>query len=189
MKKQQDLKLIIPDKYNEYYSMLHSKKSATNKRNRKTFILKEINPPLSTEYETINLTKKSSIKRINIKKTFFNIKSPLPIITKHGLLYSTNKLLTLNKKSLEGFKPIEDNKIRNKFKLKNGGSLLSIKYISLNEKKDQFDKYILSLLKKNKFKKFSIWNQRYATNINNNEENFNKNIHLKQKLNILSIPG
>ena len=186
MKKQLDLKLIIPDKYNEYYSILHSKKSATNKHNPKTVTSNEVYPPLSTEYETININNYSPKNRINIKKTFFSKRLPLPLITRQGLFYSTNKLLTQNKKSLEGFKPIEDNKIRNKFKLKDINSPLSIKYISLNEKTNQFDKYVISLLKKNKFKNFNVRNQRYATDNNNYDDFFNKNIRLKQKLNILN---
>ena len=181
-----DLILIVPDKYNDYYSILHSKKNITNKHNFKSTTLKEINPPFSTEYETINLINKSATKRIAIKKILPENKSPLPIISKHGLLYSTNRLLTLNKKSLEGFKPIEDNKIRNKFKLKNINNPLSIKYLSLNEnKEEEFDKYVTSLLKKDKNKNFSISNLRYSTNINN-EEFFNKKGNLKHKINILN---
>jgi hypothetical protein len=186
MKKQLDLKLIIPDKYNEYYSILHSRKSATKKHNPKTITSNEIYPPLSTEYETININNYSPKNRINIKKTFFSKRSPLPVITRHGLFYNTNKLLTQNKKSLEGFKPIEDNKIRSKFKLKDVNSPLSIKYISLNDKTNQFDKYVISLLKKNKFKNFNGRNQRYSTDNNNYDDFFNKNIRLKQKLNILN---
>ena len=185
MKKQQDLILIVPDKYNDYFSILHSKKTIPNKATPKSNTISEINPPFSTDYETINIEANSDTKRINIKKTFSIKKSPLPIISKHGLLFNTNRLLTLNKKSLEGFKPIEDNKIRNKFKLKNIKNPLSIKYLSLKEKKDKFDINTISIFKKDKFGNFNISNQRYATNINN-EEFFNKNEHLNQKLNILN---
>ena len=78
----------------------------------------------------------------------------------------TNKLLSLpiinnnhydserrpsnnNKKQLEGFKPIEDKKIRNKFELKDSNNVSNIKYISFDKTHRKYN--LLSLLKKIKY--------------------------------------
>ena len=181
MKKQHDLILLAPEEYNNYYSIIHSKKISTNKYNHRTINGIINNHPFSTEYETINVREKSPFERIRIKNTFHQKLSPLPLISKKGLLYNTNRLLTLNKKSLEGFKPIEDKQIRNKFKIKNIKSPVSIQYLSLDEKRDQFDNYVISLFRKRK-NKLNIQNQRYTTN---NETFFNSK-NLKQKLRIIN---
>ena len=162
MKKQHDLILLAPEEFSNYYSLVPFKKNSIYKANHKTISRKKINHPFSTEYEALNMRKITPIKRINIKKIFPQKIFPLPIISKNGLLYNTNRLLTINKNSLEGYKPIEDNKIRNKFKAKNINNPLSIHYFSLKEKSNQFDQYVISLLKKNKNNYYKE-SQRYAT--------------------------
>ena len=57
----------------------------------------------------------------------------------------------MNKISYERKRPIEDNKNRNKYKIKKNP--LSIQYLSLKESLNPFDKYLKSLLTKSKSKK------------------------------------
>ena len=125
MKKQPDLILLAPEKFNYNFSLFHSRKHIINKNLYRSIAGNII--PLSTEYGNINLRETTPIKRISKKNIFSNKKSPLPIISKQGLFYDTNRLLTINnKKSYGGFKPIEDHKIRNKIKIKDINSPLSI---------------------------------------------------------------
>ena len=178
MKKQPDLILLSSEDFSNNYSILKFRKLVNSHIHRTTRNL--INPPLSTEYKTINFRETSSNNKKNMKKSFPKKIIPLSLISKHGLLYDTNRLLTLNKNSLEGFKPIEDNKIRNKLKIKNLKNSLCIQNLSLNERNDQFDKYLLSLLKKNKNLIFQ--NKRYITN----SDEYFTNDYIKKKLCVLN---
>ena len=171
MKKQPDLILFAPDEYNQNYSVYYQKKHLRNRKiNRK--LADNLVNPLLTDYDTINL-ETSSVKKIYFKKSFPQKIVPLPTISKHGLFYNTNRLLTLNQKSLEGFKPIEDNKIRNKIKQKNNNKHLSIHYLSLDDNNNQLVNYISYLLNDNKNKNYFL-NNRYG------------NPNLKKKLLILN---
>ena len=183
MKKQPDLVLLVPDEYNENFSISYSRKHI--KYGHKTNNQNTTNNPIFTEYnETINSREPSVRNRMNIKKNFQKKVSILPIISRRGLFQDTNNLFQIKKKSYEGFKPIEDNKIRNKIKTKDFKNPLSIKYLSLKDNTNQFDKYIKSLLKKNKGKEFDIINnKRYVTN---NDEFFDNNNNIKKKLIVLN---
>ena len=173
MKKQNDLLLRIPDEYNDKFFISNSRKN-----------LKNINRiyPIQTEYETINTKGITPKRRINMNNNTFKEYNLLPIISKHGIFFDTNNLNKINKKPLEGFKPKEDNKIRNKIRIKNNNKPLSVKYLSLHEDNKQFDKYIKSILKKNKYN-FNIPNNRYDSN---KDDFFQNNHNLKNKLNILN---
>ena len=173
MKKQNDLLLLIPDEYNDKFSISYSRKN-----------IKNINRiyPIQTEYETINTKGITPKRKINMNNNTFKKYNLLPIISKHGIFFDTNNLNKVNKKSLEGFKPIEDNKIRNKIRMKNYNKPLSVKYLSLHEDNKQFDNYIKSILKINK-NNLNIQNNRYDSN---NDDFFKNNHNLKNKLNILN---
>ena len=117
MKNQRELVLLVPDEYNKIFSAY---RSANHKNNN-------------------NINKKS-LHRITLNLRRF------PIIEKkkkNFFLEYDNLNDSINNKSnsLEGFKPIEDNKIRNKIKNKNENNPLSIKYLSLTEDNNKFDKY------------------------------------------------
>ena len=173
MKKQNDLLLLIPDEYNDKFSLSYSRKN-----------LKNINRiyPIQNEYQTINAKGISPKRRINLNNNTFKKYNLLPIISKNGIFFDTNNLNKVNKKSLEGFKPIEDNKIRNKIRMKNYNKPLSVKYLSLHEDNKQFDNYIKSILKINK-NNLNIQNNRYDSN---NDDFFKNNHNIKDKLNILN---
>ena len=146
MKNQRELVLIVPDEYNKYFSSNHSGKHKNN-NNIKKKILPEsmINFPQATNYQTY-ITKKSQHK-ITLNLRHF------PIIDKRKNLFleydNINNTINNKSNSLEGFKPIEDNKLRNKLKLKKEKNPLSIKYLSLTEDNNKFDKYFFSLLNNN----------------------------------------
>ena len=69
----------------------------------------------------------------------------LPIINK-TLCFTERSALDNHNKALEGFKPKEDKRLRNKIRTKGINNKLNIKYLSLTDRKNQDD--ILSLLKK-----------------------------------------
>ena len=144
MKNQRELVLLVPDEYNKIFSAYRSANHKNNNNiNKKTFQEKMTNVPEVTEYQT-NINKKS-LHRITLNLRRF------PIIEKkkkNFFLEYDNLNDSINNKSnsLEGFKPIEDNKIRNKIKNKNENNPLSIKYLSLTEDNNKFDKYFFSLV-------------------------------------------
>ena len=107
---------------------------------------------------------KKDIPKIN----FDNKLLSLPIINKN--ICFSERPINLNKKSLEGYKPKEDKKIRNKIETKfnNGETNLNIKYLSLNQKNNPDS--LLYLLKKIKIKE----NNNYKNKLIN-EDLFNNN--------------
>ena len=143
MKTQRELVLIVPDEYNKYFSANRSVKHKNNNNiNKKTFQENTTNAPQITDYQN-SITKKSQ-NRITLNIRHF------PIIGKKKNFFLDYDYInsTINNKSnsLEGFKPIEDNKLRNKFKHKKEKNPLSIKYLSLTEDNNKFDKYFFSLM-------------------------------------------
>jgi len=143
MKTQRELVLIVPDEYNKYFSANRSVKHKNNNNiNKKTFQENSTNAPQITDYQN-SITKKSQ-NRITLNIRHF------PIIGKKKNFFLDYDYInsTINNKSnsLEGFKPIEDNKLRNKFKHKKEKNPLSIKYLSLTEDNNKFDKYFFSLM-------------------------------------------
>ena len=147
MKTQRELVLIVPDEYNKYFSAYRSVKHKNNNNfNKKTFQENMISVPQSTDYQTYITQKPLNRITLNLR--------PFPIIDKkkNSFLEYDNINSTINNKSnsLEGFKPIEDNKLRNKVKHKNDKNPLSIKYLSLTEDNNKFDKYFFSLMNNKK---------------------------------------
>ena len=148
MKNQRELVLIVPDEYNKYFSAYRSLKHKNNNNfNKKTFQSFQesmTNGPQTTDYQTYITKKSQHSVTLNLRR--------FPIIDKkkNFFLEYDNINNTINNKSnsLEGFKPIEDNKLRNKFKHKNEKNPLSIKYLSLTEDNNKFDKYFFSLMNK-----------------------------------------
>ena len=143
MKNQRELVLLVPDEYDKIFSAYHSVNHKNNNIiNKKTFQENMTNAPQATDYHA-NINKKP-LHRITL-----NLRS-FPIIEKkkNFFLEYDNINNTINNKSnsLEGFKPIEDNKIRNKFKIKKENNPLSVKYLSLTEDNNKFDKYFFSLI-------------------------------------------
>ena len=143
MKNQRELVLLVPDEYDKIFSAYHSVNHKNNNIiNKKTFQENMTNAPQATDYHA-NINKKP-LHRITLNLRRF------PIIEKkkNFFLEYDNINNTINNKSnsLEGFKPIEDNKIRNKFNIKKENNPLSVKYLSLTEDNNKFDKYFFSLI-------------------------------------------
>jgi len=129
--KRKDLILIVPKEYNEQFCSSNSRKIH---RMNKSITENVINSP----YEDINGEKASNehLKKLSL----------LPVISKENL-FNDN----MNKITYERKRPIEDNKNRNKYKIKKNP--LSIQYLSLKESSNPFDKYLKSLLNKRKSSK------------------------------------
>ena len=126
MKTQRELVLIAPDEYNKYFSAYRSAKHKnTNIIKKKILPQNMINMIQATDYQ-IYINKKSK-HRITLNLRHF------PIIDKKKNLFleydSINNSINNKSNSLEGFKPIEDNKLRNKYKHKKEKNPLSIKYL------------------------------------------------------------
>ena len=160
MKNQRELVLLVPDEYNKIFSAYRSvKHKNSNNIHKKMFT----NVPQATDYQTY-ITKKSQ-NRVTLNLRHF------PIIDRKNNLFLENDYInnTVNNKSnsLEGFKPIEDNKLRNKFKHKKEKNPLSIKYLSLTEDSNNFDKYF-----------FSLTNNKNISNTNKNKIFFMNNKYL-----------
>ena len=94
MKKQKDLKLIVPIEYNKYFSIYNYLEKYKNQ--------KTVNKSL------FNAKSESTLNQNVNSNKIYNISS-LPLIT----MSNTNQRYQSN--SLEGSKPITDNKLRNKF--------------------------------------------------------------------------
>ena len=79
----------------------------------------------------------------------------LPLINKN-IVFSDRSPVNINKKSLEGFKPIEDIKPRTKLETNNNNKSLKIKFLSLekNKSKDNILFLMNKMNKKNRFIKF-----------------------------------
>ena len=160
MKNQRELVLLVPDEYDKIFSAYHSVNHKNNNIiNKKTFQENMTNAPQATDYHA-NINKKP-LHRITLNLRRF------PIIEKkkNFFLEYDNINNTINNKSnsLEGFKPIEDNKLRNKYKHKKEKNPLSIKYLSLIEDNNKFGKYF-SFLKNNKNISNIIKNKIYFMN-------------------------
>ena len=167
MKNQKELVLIVPDEYNKYFSAYHSLNHKHNNNINKK-ILKEnmTNMPQITDYQSY-INKKSN-HRITLNLKHF------PIIDKKKNFFldsdSINNTINNKYNSLEGFKPIEDNKLRFKFKIKKEKNPLSIKYLSLTEDNNKFGKNF-----------FSLMNNKNISNIINNKIFFMNNKYLFEK--------
>jgi len=129
--KRKDLVLIVPREYNQQFSS-NSKKIH---RMNKSITENVINSPYEDINEIINGVKASNehLKKLSL----------LPVISKENL-FTDN----LNKITYERKRTIEDNKNRNKYKIKKNP--LSIQYLSLKENLSPFDKYLKSILNKGK---------------------------------------
>ena len=115
------------------------------------------------------------IPKININNKLLS----LPIINKN-IFFSDRSTFNSQKKSLEGFKPLEDIKTRNKIESKHNKNGLNIKYLSLN--KDKSKDNILLLLNKIKTKeRFINYRNRLINDDLFNESFKNKNLVLLNK--------
>ena len=143
MKSQRELVLIVPDEYNKYFSAYRSVKHKNNNIINKKILPQNItNVVHATDYQTY-INKKSK-RRITLNLRHFQI-----IDKKKNFVLeydSINNTINNKTNSLEGFKPIEDNKLRYKFKHKKEKNPLSIKYLSLTEDNKRFGKNFSPLM-------------------------------------------
>ena len=115
------------------------------------------------------------IPKINISNKLLS----LPIINKN-IFFSDRSTFNSQKKSLEGFKPLEDIKTRNKIESNHSKNGLNIKYLSLN--KDKSKDNILFLVNKIKTKeRFINYRNRLINDDLFNESLKNKNLVLLNK--------
>ena len=119
---------------------------------------KENNKILSTKGTQIY--NENNIPTINFNNKLLS----LPLINKN-IVFSDRSPINTYKKSLEGFKPIEDIKTRTKLDTNNINKSLKIKYLSLNQNKSK-DNILLLMDKKNNIKSRFI---KYRNNLINDE--------------------
>ena len=122
------------------------------------------------------IVRKKDIPKINFDDKLLS----LPIINKN--ICFSDRPINLNKKALEGYKPKEDKKTRNKIETKfnnNGETNLNIKYLSLNQKNNPDN--LLYLLKRIKIKESNNYKNKLI-----NEDLFNNNSFTNKKLILLN---
>ena len=126
-------------------------------------------------------------EKIKNKKNLYSKFISLPIINNNLSFNDRNQLIFHKKKSFEGFKPKEDKKPRIKIELKANNNPLNIKYLSLDQRKNNDN--ILFLLKqmKKKEKNNKKFNQIFSKEIF--DYSFNVNDSLLLSKNFYKING
>ena len=119
-------------------------------------------------------------EKINPKKNLYSKLISLPIINNNLSFNDRNQLIFHKKKSFEGFKPKEDKKPRIKIELKANNNPLNIKYLSLDQRKNNDN--ILFLLKqmKKKEKNNKKFNQLFSKEIFDYSFNINDSLLLSK---------